>query len=265
MKRIGRVLALVLALTMLAGLFSCGKSETKDLLEEIRERGSITVATEGDWMPWTYHGDDGALTGFDVELAKEIGKALGVDVKFEETAWDSILAGVDAGRFDIACNGVSYTDERAEKYSFSTPYAYTGAVIVVRSDNDSIKSIEDLTGKTTANTASSTYASMAEEAGASVTPVDSLVDTLNLVMDGRVDATLNARVTVEAYLAEHPDAPLKIAGDVPGEQMVIPLQKNARTESLLREIDRILEEMRGNGKLAALSEKYFGEDLTEPR
>lgn len=277
MKKTIRLTALILALVMTLTLFaSCGAKETAtatqtaeeeqapDLLAQIRERGYITVATEGDWSPWTYHDEKNRLTGFDVELAMLIATEMGVGVQFQETAWDSILAGVDAGRFDIACNGVSYTEERAEKYTFSTPYAYTGAVIVTRKDNTSIRSLEDLAGKSTANTASSTYASMAEEAGAAVTPVDSLADTLNLVADGRVDATLNARVTIEAYLNQHLDSPLEIRCDVPGEKMVIPVRKGADTESLVAEIDRALEVLRKNGKLGALSKKFFGADLTHP-
>lgn len=276
MKKTIRSIACLLALTLILVLFaSCGtpaapaatgaaQDASGDLLARIRERGYITVATEGDWSPWTYHDEENTLVGFDVDLAKLLAEGLGVDVKFEETAWDSILAGVDSGRFDIACNGVSYTEERAEKYNFSTPYAYTGAVIVTRTDNEEIGALSDLAGKTTANTASSTYAAMAEEAGAVVQPVDTLTDTLNLVIDGRVDATLNARVTVEAYLNEHPDAPLKIACDVPGEQMVIPVRKSADTDSLLREIDRVLAELRESGALSELSVKYFGTDMTRP-
>ena len=270
MKKKLRVPALILALILVLPLCAACTGETatdagdKDLLARVREKGYVTVATEGDWSPWTYHNEENRLTGFDVELAKLLAAEMGVEVRFEETAWDSILAGVAAGRFDMACNGVSYTEERAETYGFSTPYVYTGAVIVTRSDNSDIKSLEDLAGKTTANTASSTYAQMAEEAGASVTPVDNLADTLNLVTDGRVDATLNARVTVEAYLEQHPDAPLKIACDVPGEQMVIPVRKDADTASFLAEIDRALEVLRADGRLADLSREFFDADLTRP-
>ena len=273
MKRIIRIIALLLVLTMTATLFgSCAKpaeeagtaEQETDLLARVRERGYIIVATEGDWSPWTYHDDNNRITGFDVDLAMLLAAEMGVGVKFEETAWDSILAGVDAGRFDIACNGVGFTDERAEKYDFSTPYVYTGAVIVTRKDNTGITTLENLKGKTTANTASSTYAAMAEEAGAEVIPVDSLADTLNLVIDKRVDATLNARVTVEAYLKEHPDSPLMIAGEVPGEKMVIPVKKGDDSASLLTEINRILDEARQDGRLALLCVTYFDADLTKP-
>ena len=272
MKKIIRHLALLAALTLLGTLLTaCGGTPVKtgeekaaDTLAAIRERGVLIVATEGTWAPLTYHDETNALTGFDVEMARYIAAKLGVDVRFEETEWDSILAGVEAGRFDLACNGVSYTEERAQAYTFSAPYVYTDTVIVTRSDNDAISSLEDLAGKTTANTASSTYAGAAEEAGASVVPVDALIDTLNLVIDGRVDATLNARSTIEAYLEAHSEAPLKIAGSAPEERYVIPMKKGPESDALAREIDRILEGAREDGTLSDLSVRFLGADLTRP-
>ena len=118
--------------------------EANDLLSQIKERGYIVIATAGNWSPWTYHDENGKLTGLDVEIGKRLAEELGVDVKFEETDWDSILSGIESGKYDIACNGVGYTDKRAEKYNFSSPYVYTHKVLVVRLDNDEIKSVEDL-------------------------------------------------------------------------------------------------------------------------
>ena len=255
------VLVLCLALGVLTGCSAAG--EEKDLLARIRENGVITIATEGDWSPWTYHDDSGELVGLDIEIGKLIAEELGVEAKFEETTWDAILAGVQAGRFDIACNGVGYTEERAESFRFSDPYVYTHKVLVVRSDNEDITSFEDLDGKTTANTASSTYAALAESYGATVTPVDSLTDTLELITTGRVDATINAQVSIEDYLREHPDANIKIVAVADGDPVCFPVQKTEDTASLIEEVNRILEESRQNGKLAEISLKYFGLDLTQ--
>ena len=132
-----------------------------DLLAQIKERGSIIVAMEGTWAPWTYHDEDDNLVGYDVEVAQNIAEKLGVEVEFVEGAWDGLLAGLDAGRYDIMVNGVGVTDERAEKYNFSTPYAYNKTAVIVRGDYDEISSMEDLNGKKTANTISSTYAAQA--------------------------------------------------------------------------------------------------------
>ena len=252
-------IVLALALTAAAGL---ALADGTDALARILEKGTLTIAMEGVWQPWTYHDADDKLTGFDVEVGALIAEGLGVTPEYKETAWDGILAGVDSGVFDIACNGVGYTETRAESYTFSTPYVYTEMVLVVRDDNEEIKSLEDLQGKKTANSPNSTYAMRAEAAGAEVVYVDTLGETMAMLEQGRADATLNAKDSVDAYLAEHPEAKIKIVLSVAGEPVAVPMKKGPETESLKAEIDRILEEARQSGKLAELSEKYFGRDLT---
>ena len=237
-------------------------AEEADVLAKIREKGTLTIAMEGVWQPWTYHDETGALTGFDVEVGALIAEGLGVQPEYVETAWDGILAGVDSGRFDIACNGVGFTEKRAESYNFSDIYVYTQMVLVVRDDNEDIQSIEDLNGRKTANSPNSTYADTALAAGAEVVYVDTLGETMEMLQQGRVDATLNDRDSVDSYLAEHPEAKIKIALTVAGEPVAVPMQKGEATASLKAEIDRILQEARDNGKLAELSVKYFGVDLT---
>ncbi len=260
-KMLALVFSLVMAMTILVA--SVSSAETVDLLSQIKERGYIIIATEGDWAPWTYHDESNQLVGLDIEIGTAIAERLGVEARFEETNWDSILQGVDSGRFDLACNGVGYTETRAEKYSFSTPYVYTHKVLVVRKDNEEIKSFEDLKGKKTANTASSTYAAIAEEYGATVTGVDALADTLQLVLQRRVDATINSQVTINDYMIAHPEAEIKVVDEGPGEPVAIPVRKADDTATLIAAINEALDAMRADGTLAAISIKYFnGLDLT---
>ena len=256
-------LAVLLALALVA-VFSVSLAENTDRLSQIKERGYLTIATEGDWAPYTYHDESNALVGYDVEIGQAIAEYLGVEARFNEAPWDSILAGVEAGRFDIACNGVSYTPERAEKYNFSTPYLYTPSVLVVKDDNEQIKTVDDLKGKKTANTISSIYAGIAEEYGAEVAGVDTLADTIQQVIQGRVDATINAKVSIEDYLKEHPDSPIKIVQYLDGDINVFPVQKNESTDTLLAAVNEALQAMRDDGRLAELSMKYFDADLTNP-
>ena len=259
-----KLFALLAALVLLAVSVSAFAEGEKDLLARIQERGKLIIATEGNWSPWTYHDESDVLTGFDIEIGALIAKGLGVEPEYMETAWDAILAGVDSGRFDIACNGVDYTEERAQKYDFSDPYVYTEIVLVVRGDNDSIQSFEDLKGKKTSNSPNSTYAQRAEDLGASVTYVDTLGETLEMVLQGRVDATINAKGSVEDYLSEHPDANIKIVVTAPGDPVCYPVRKGADSASLLAAINEILSQAREDGTLAALSQKYFNADLTNP-
>lgn len=235
-----------------------------DLLAQIKERGSIIVAMEGTWAPWTYHDEDDNLVGYDVEVAQNIAEKLGVEVEFIEGAWDGLLAGLDAGRYDIMVNGVGVTDERAEKYNFSTPYAYNKTAVIVRGDYDEISSMEDLKGKKTANTISSTYAAQAEAYGATVTPVDDLNQTIELLLSNRIDATLNAEVVFNDYKKEHPDSNIKIATySDQVEEIAIPIRKGDDTVTLLDAVNNALDEMAKDGTLTELSEKYFGMDISK--
>ena len=235
-----------------------------DLLAQIKERGRIIVAMEGTWAPWTYHDEDDNLVGYDVEVAQNIAEKLGVEVEFIEGAWDGLLAGLDAGRYDIMVNGVGVTEERAEKYNFSTPYAYNKTAVIVRGDYDEISSMEDLKGKKTANTISSTYAAQAEAYGATVTGVDDLNQTIELLLSKRIDATLNAEVVFNDYKKEHPEADVKIATySDQVEEIAIPIRKGDDTVTLLDAVNDALDEMAKDGTLTELSEKYFGMDISK--
>jgi len=256
-----RILALLAALMLLTAAFAAAAEG--DQLSAIRERGTLIIATEGNWSPWTYHDENDKLTGFDIEIGTLIAEGLGVEPDFQEVPWESILAGVDQNRFDIACNGVGYTEERAEKFTFSDPYVYTEAVLVVRKDNEDIKTLEDLKGRKTSNSPNSTYAMKAEEMGATVDYVDTLGETMMMLEQGRVDATINAKGSVDDYLREHPDANIKVALTFPGEPVCYPVRKGAETETLAAAVNEILAKAREDGTLAALSEKYFGQDLTK--
>ena len=258
MKTVRKLLVLLVCLMLASSAFAEG-----DLLAQIKERGTIIIATEGNWSPWTYHDEDDKLVGLDVEIGTLIAEGLGVKPEFQETDWDSILAGVDSGRFDIACNGVGYTETRAEKYAFSTPYVYTHKVLVVAADNEDIKTVEDLNGRTTANSPSSTYAQIAEENGATVTYVSTLGETMALLEQGRVDATINAQVSVEDYLAQHPDAKIKVVQIMAGDPVAYPVRKSEETDTLVAAINDILQAAREDGRLAEISLKYFGLDLTQ--
>lgn len=283
-----KIISLMIVMTMTCGLFAgCGNDKTSDdaaadagtesssdtasdsssddLLSAIKERGYITVAMEGTWAPWTYHDEDDNLVGFDVEVAKAVADELGVDVQYQEGEWDGLLAGVQSGRYDIMVNGVGYTEERAQAYTFSDPYCYNKTALIVRGDNEDIKSLEDLNGKTTCNSANSTYQLIAEEYGANVLDVETLDGTLEMVLAGtdRADATLNAEASFLDYMNAHPDANLKIVDYYPeSEKVCIIMQKGDSSDSLKEAINSAIEKLRADGTLSELSNKYFGGDIT---
>lgn len=275
-----RWMAAVLAAAMVSGAFGpaavlaaetegeafdyASLTDGEDQLGRILEAGKISIAMEGTWEPWTYHDEDDKLVGYDVEVGQAIADALGVEAEFVEGKWDGLFAGLDAGRYDMVINGVDVTEERSEKYDFSDPYVYIHTAIIVAQDNDSIKSFEDLKGVSTANTISSYYAILAEEYGAKVTGVDDLNQTIELLLQGRIEATLNAEVTYSDYMREHPDAKIKIAALSDDANLVaIPLRKGDDSASLREAVNHILADLKESGKLAEMSEKYFGNDMTQ--
>lgn len=265
-KKIKCFIAAILGILLLMGCTDKHVEENpKDLLAEIQERGEIVIATEGTWAPWTYHNEQDELVGFDVEVAEKIAAKLGVKPVFVETKWDSIFAGMDVKRYDLVANGVEITEERSEKYDFSTPYAYIRTALIVRADNADINSFEDLEGKKTANTLASTYASIAESYGAKTLGVDDLNQTIELMLANRVDATLNAEVTYYDYQRVHPDSKLRIAALTDEASKVsFPLRSGQETERLRVAIDSAIAELQEEGVLSEISIKYFGSDITTP-
>ena len=267
-KLIALILAALLLTTLLAACGTAKKAEETtapaDLLAQIKARGSIIVGLEGDWAPWSFVGDKDELMGFDVGVAQAIAAKLGVKAEIVPGSWDGLFAGMDAGRYDIVVNGVEVSPERSEKYDFSDPYAYIRTALIVRGDNEDIKTFEDLKGKKTANSIASTYMVLAEQYGAEVSGVDALDETLTMVLQGRVDATLNANVSFTDYMRQHPDADLKVVATSEDASLVsIPMRKGAETASLLEAINKALAELHADGTISELSIKYFGEDISK--
>ena len=261
-----RMFAVMLAVLMLASVMTVAVSAkgSDDLLETIQERGTIIVGLEGDWAPWSYVDENDELTGYDVEVAKAIAAKLGVEIQIVPGEWDGLFAGMDAGRYDMVVNGVEMTEEREDKYDFSTPYAYIRTALIVKGDNDTIKTFEDLKGKKTANSIASTYMNLAESYGATCYGVSTLDETLTMVLQGRVDATLNAIVSFTDYMAQHPDSNLKVVATTEdASNVAIPMRKGDETASLREAVNKAIDELREDGTLSELSVRFFGEDISK--
>ncbi|GAA2038064.1 amino acid ABC transporter substrate-binding protein [Agromyces tropicus] len=227
------------------------------------QAGTLTVATEGTYRPFSYHEDgSGELVGYDVEVAEAVAEKLGLDIAFQETQWDAIFAGLDAGRFDVIANQVSITPEREEQYLFSTPYTISRGVIVVNEGDTSIASFEDLDGRTAAQSLTSNWYELATESGAQVEAVEGWAQAVTLLQQGRVDATINDRLTFLDYVNSTPDAGIEVAAetDDTSESAFASTQDG---QALVDAIDAALAELQAEGVLAEIGETYFGADVSE--
>ncbi|WP_218220705.1 amino acid ABC transporter substrate-binding protein [Nesterenkonia sp. Act20] len=240
-----------------------GESASGLSLEEVQEAGVLTVGTEGTYRPFSYHEDgSGELTGFDVEIASAVGEELGVDVEFEETQWDAMFTGLESARFDVIANQVSITDDREESYQFSEPYTVSNGVIVTLEENEDITSFEDLDGATTAQSLTSNWYELATESGADVEAVEGWAQSVTLLEQGRVDATVNDKLTYLDYQATENNENIKIAAETE-DQSFSALTFRQGSDSLVEAVDEAMATLAEDGTLAEISEKYFGEDVTQ--
>jgi ABC-type amino acid transport substrate-binding protein len=232
----------------------------------------VTFGTEGVYAPFTFQDDNGQLTGYDIEVVREIGKREGLDVKFVPTPWDSMFLALDSKKFDGVANQISKNPDREKKYAFSDSYLLAGAQIIVRSDRTGnfSEGLASLKGLKVGTGVGSNFAKYLEEFNAkngnaiqlkyydgTLTPV------LQDIVSGRLDATLNERLTV-GYNVSKLGLKVKVVG-APIEQSpsYFVFRKDADGEALAAQFSKGLAELKHDGTLAKLSQKWFAGDFTK--
>jgi L-cystine transport system substrate-binding protein len=275
MKKLTFVLALIFSTLLI--LSACGKdekakeektedkktaekAEDQDLLAKVKDDGKLLIGTEGTYAPFTFHDESGDLTGFDVEIATEVAKRLGVEPEFKETQWDAIFAGLDAKRFDMIANQVGIRPDRQEKYAFSDPYITSSAVLIVHKDNNEVKTFEDIKGLNAAQSLTSNYGDMAKKYGANLVSVEGFTQSVELLASKRVDVTINDRISFLDYTKQRPEAPIKIAA-VSEDASASGLMFRKGSDKLVAEVNKALTGMVEDGTYKKISEKWFGEDV----
>lgn len=232
-------------------------------LAEVQASGELVVGTEGTYRPFSYHEDgSGPLTGYDIEVVTAVAEKLGVEVVFEETQWDAIFAGLQAGRFDIIANQVSINEEREAAYTMSEPYTVSPGVLIVAESNTEIASFDDLAGFSSAQSLTSNWYEVAEGFGATVESVEGWAQAAELLSQGRVDATVNDELTFLDFEKTEGDTGLKIVDETDdASRNAFALRKGS--DDLAAAINEALADLRADGTLAAISESYFGSDVSE--
>ncbi|KQX46697.1 amino acid ABC transporter substrate-binding protein [Paenibacillus sp. Root444D2] len=235
---------------------------TQTLLGTIKTNGKIRIGTEGTYAPFTYHDKDGKLTGFDVEIAQEIAKKMGVQAEFIETKWDGMFAGLDSKRFDIVVNEVSIKEDRKVKYDFSDPYIVSKAVLIVHKDNKDIKKITDLKGKKAGQSLTSNLTEIAKSNGAEIVQTDGFNQAIDLLLSKRIDATINDGLSYLDLKKQKPDVAIQVVDETKeASQSAVLINKG--NKELVDAINIALADLKKDGTYLKISEKYFGQDVSK--
>ncbi|MGG1660278.1 transporter substrate-binding domain-containing protein [Brevibacillus sp. NRS-1366] len=235
-------------------------SQEKTDLEKLKEKGQFVIGTTGAYPPFAYHTDKGnrELTGFDVELLNEVIGKIGLKVSYMETEWEGMLAGLGGGRFD-SIHQVTVQD-RQEKYDFSDPYLTSYTTLIVLDETADIKSFDDLKGKKVYGSNSSTYGKLAKSKGAELVPEGEFVELLNTK---RVDALIFNNLYYLNLKKSRPDLKIKAVDQLKEkEEIALPFVKG-NDGTVIAAINQALREIKKDGTYARLTEKWFGQDLTQ--
>lgn len=247
---------------LLAACSSEGSSgEGEDFLARIQDSGTIRIGLEGTYRPYAFHDETGELVGFEKEIADAVAAGLGVEPEYVETEWDSLIAGLDVDRYDLVINNVGITPERQEKYDFSEAYAKSVGRIAVPEDSE-VTSADQLEGARAAQTATSNWAAQMEELGAEIVPVQGFAEAVELVIQGRADATANDFVSFATYQEENPEAAFRLLEDELPTDVTVGVILQKGQQPLLDAVDEVLEGMKADGSLTAIYEEWVGQDIT---
>ncbi|MEV1240473.1 transporter substrate-binding domain-containing protein [Nonomuraea sp. NPDC050022] len=264
--RIQPLLAAGLSTALTITLSACGHSsaDAADLLRRVKESGTLRVAQTQANPPWNFL-DGGKPAGYDVDVANELAKRLGIaKVEFVASNYQSFIAGVQAGRFDAVVAGQTITPERAKQVDFSRPYQVNGISIFVADANSDITGLTDLQGKKIAVTAGTTQAAFAKKsiADADIKTYDNATLGLTEVARGRADAVLASRFQ-GAFLAAKNNLKVKAAGPLL-ESEVNGISFAKGSASFKQAVDKALNDMIADGTLTAISRKWLGGlDMTQ--
>ncbi|RJT41202.1 cystine ABC transporter substrate-binding protein [Rahnella woolbedingensis] len=251
------------AVTLSSGLISNSFAD-EGLLKKVKDRGTLIVGLEGTYPPFSFQGEDGKLTGFEVEFAQALAQHMGVKAKLQPTKWDGMLASLESKRIDVVINQVTISPEREKKYDFSTPYTVSGIQALVKKGAEgSITKPEDLKGKKVGVGLGTNYEQWlrANVPGVDVRTYDDDPTKYQDLRVGRINAILVDRLAALDLVKKTGDT-LAVAG-APFSRQESGVAVRKDNPELLGAINTAIAEMQKDGSLAKISEKWFGADVTK--
>ncbi|MET3697760.1 amino acid ABC transporter substrate-binding protein (PAAT family) [Bacillus oleivorans] len=252
----------IVGLLLLVVVTACGSGEAtsgngeKSALERVLESEVLRVGFEGTYRPFNYLGDDNEYTGFDVDIANELAKRLGVKTEFVATKWDSLIGGLKADKFDIIIAQMTVTEERKKSVDFTDPYVVTGSVLITREDTNDISVLEDIKGKKVGVGGGTTFEEVARSVeGANVNLYQSLNDYLQDLINGRLDVIINDQLLMSHNIKEE-NLPVKIVSDILNKDEIGMAVKKGN-EDFVQKINEELKKMKEDGTYTEIYKKWF--------
>lgn len=270
MKKYGFIY--LLSFILLLALAGCGQTtkekKTTTAWDKIKNKGTLVVATSGTLYPTSYHEDKtNNLTGYDVEVVKEVAKRLHLKVQFKEMGFDGILPSLQSGMVDLAANDIGVTKEREKSFDFSKPYKFSfGSMLVRKADQSGIHSLNDLKGKKAAGAATSIFSQIAKQNGAQIVTYGNVSNDVYLrdVALGRTDVILNDYYLQSIAVKMMPQFNLEINPNLFYMPSYSALVTKKGNNELMSKVNTTLEEMKKDGTLSKLSKEFFvGFDVTK--
>jgi len=270
LKRINVLLVLLISVFLLTACKNeAGNDDQTDedrIWADIEKKGVLVVGTSGTLYPASYYPEDSdELTGYDIEVIRKVAEELGLDIKFEEMGFDSMLAALDTGRVDVIQAGPR--EESREKFSFSNPFKYSYSTMIVRSDDLSgIKTLEDLAGKKAGGAATTVYSEIAEKFGAEVITYANPTNDVYLrdVHNGRTDVIINDYYLQKLSLDFFTEFNIQLHPDLQFHPTTNNVVMSKEAPVLMQKVNDALDKLREDGVLAEISGEFFGgEDVSK--
>ena len=262
-----RFTLLILSLLIIViSLVSCSNLNNKTNSTDLNKK-TITIGTSGTYYPFTYS-NNGNLEGFEIDIWNEIGKKLNYNIKFKTASFSGLFGMLESGKVDTLANQITLTNERKEKYFFTDPTVYSGAQIIVKQDNNSIKSFDDLIGKKVGVDLGSNYEQIVKDkdknGNIKIITYQNTDAAFNELLLGRIDAVVIDKVSAIAAIKEK-NLNLQLAGKpIDKIENAYPFLKTKENEHLIKDINSALLDMKNDGSLKAISEKWLGTNVTTP-
>lgn len=256
-----RKLPLIFAMLLFTALLATGCQETQsDSLTRVKDAGEISFAMSGGYPPFNFYNTENQLVGFDVDVASEVAKRLGVKLKPVTTEWSGIIEGLRSGAYDGILGSMAVTDDRLKVVNFSTPYYYSGAQIMVK-DGSALLSPEEMHGKTLGVVTGTTFADDAQALGAGdVKLYKDDTQTLVELQNGVVDGVITDRVVGVNAMNSGKFNITMLGSPLRSEDIAVAFNK--KDEKLLTEVNAILNAMHEDGTLSRFSQKWLKTDIT---